>query len=224
MMNELQQIQKSDLDFCLVTKKLGKIEAVRSSNNNLISIPTIDPEVKAALKTTSTSRAEFATALETKPRTGAEFATALKAKFNGTRPIAEDIIFATLNWRDLKLGRNCLKIQHLRNFKDRRKPYYSTSIVNRSAEPIRIDRFGTYIKIGQTLVLHTITGGFFSHQQFQEWYGLEQSEWIEPGQTVIDPNSHSHLGTHWAYFGTTASGHKFVASSAWNGKAWWQLW
>jgi hypothetical protein len=224
MMNELQQMQKSDLDFCLVTKRLGKIETAELSNNKLMSIPTIDPEVTAALKTTSTSKAEFATALETKPRTGAEFAAALKAKFDGVRPIAEDIIFATLDWRDLKPGKNYLAIRHLRNFKDRQKPYYSTNVINRSSEPIRIDRFGTYIKIGRTLVLHTITGGFFSHQQFQEWYGLAQAEWIEPGQTVIDPNSHSHLGTHWAYFCTTASGRKFVASSAWNGKSWWQLW
>jgi hypothetical protein len=224
MMNELQQMQKSDLDFCLVTKKLGKIGAVESSNSNLMSFPTARAELGAVLRSKSTTRAELATALQPKSATGAEFAAALKAKFNGSRPIAEDIIFATLDWRDLKPGKNYLAIRHLRNFKDRQKPYYSTNVINRSSEPIRIDRFGTYIKIGRTLVLHTITGGFFSHQQFQEWYGLAQAEWIEPGQTVIDPNSHSHLGTHWAYFCTTASGRKFVASSAWNGKSWWQLW
>ncbi len=226
-MNELKQrqkMQKLDLDVCLVTQKLGKIEAAESSYSNLVSASTIESEFATTLVAKSTIESEFVTTLIAKPSTGAAFATALKAKFNGARPIAEDIIFATLDWSDLKLGRSCLAVQHLRNFKNRQKPYYSTSVINRSAEPVRIDRFGTYIKIGKTLVLHTITGGFFSHQQFQEWYGLAQSEWIEPGETVIDPNSHSHLGIYWAYFGTTASGRKFVAGSAWNGKPWWQLW
>ena len=158
------------------------------------------------------------------PANGCEFATALKARADGLRPIVEDVIFATLDWADLEAGKSWLEIQHDRNHEDRQKPYYATSITNRSTEKIRIDRFGTYIQTGKTLVLHSITGGFFSCQQFQEWYNLGNSEWLEPGQVVGDPNNHSNLGVYWAYFGTTASGKQFVAGAPWSEKPWWQLW
>jgi hypothetical protein len=158
------------------------------------------------------------------PANGCEFATALKARADGLRPIVEDVIFATLDWADLEAGKSWLEIQHDRNREDRQKPYYATSITNRSTEKIRIDRFGTYIQTGKTLVLHSITGGFFSCQQFQEWYNLGNSEWLEPGQVVGDPNNHSNLGVYWAYFGTTASGKQFVAGAPWSEKPWWQLW
>lgn len=152
---------------------------------------------------------------------GWKFAAEIKAKFDGSRPVVEDRIFATVEQADLKAGRDWLKIEHFCQREDRGKPYYSTKITNRSSARVRIDRFGTFMQTGKTLVLHTITGGFFSRQQFQEWYDLGQSQWIEPGQTVTDPNNHSNLGVYWAYFGTTANGEEFVAGAAWNGKRWW---
>jgi hypothetical protein len=63
-----------------------------------------------------------------------------------------------------------------------------------------------------------------SAQQFQEWYELGASEWIEPGQVVTDPNNHSNLGVYWTYSGTTANGQKFIAGAVWKGKAWWKFW
>jgi hypothetical protein len=155
---------------------------------------------------------------------GRDFAMAIKAKFDGSRPTVEDVIFATLERSDLKLGKHWLKIEHCVNPEARNKPYYSTKITNRSTQRIRIDRFGSYIKVGKTLVLHSITGGFFSRQQFQQWYGLGDSQWLEPGQTVIDPNNHSQIGVYWGYSFTTANGAKFVAAAAWKGKPWWQMW
>jgi hypothetical protein len=146
------------------------------------------------------------------------------SKLGEAGSMLENIKLATsLDWADLTAGKSWLEIQHRRNPEDRRKPYYLTRITNRSSEPIRIDRFGTYTRSGKILVLHSITGGFFSRQQFQEWYDLK-TEWIDPGQVVSDPNNHSKLGVYWAYFGTTASGNQFVAGSPWNGKPWWQLW
>ncbi len=154
---------------------------------------------------------------------GQQFAAALKAKYDGSRPIVEDVIFATLELADLKAGKSWLEISH-HSHPGSDKPYYATTITNRSDRSIRIDRFGTYIQKGKTLVLHSLTGGFLSAQQFQERYELGTSEWIEPGQVVTDPNNHSNLGVHWAYAGTTADGKKFVAGAAWIGKRWWQLW
>jgi hypothetical protein len=189
-------MRKSNLDLGSNTSKLGEIGTDKSGKSRL----------------------------EHTDAKGLLFASAIKAKSDGSRPIVEDVIFATLDWADLKVGKNFLDIQHHRNRKDRQKPYYSTSITNRSTEKIRIDRFGTYTQKGQLLVLHSITGGFFSRQQFQEWYDLGQSEWIDPGQVVTDSNNHSNLDAYWGYFGTTASGERFVAGAPWHGKSWWQLW
>jgi hypothetical protein len=149
----------------------------------------------------------------------------LGAKSDEPVGMIENVIIATFDRADLNVGKSFLDIQHCRNLEDRHKPYYSTKITNRSTQKIRIDRFGTYTKRGDLLVLHSITGGFFSCQQFQEWYDLGQSQWIEPGQVVTDPNNHSNLGVYWTYFATTASGEKFVAGAAWLGiKPWWKLW
>lgn len=194
MNEQLQETGKLNLSLCMTTSKLNE---------------TVNPTYSR---------------LEPTPASGLLFATAIKAKADGTRPIVEDVIFATLDRADLKVGKSFLEIQHCSNPEDRQKPYYSTSITNICPEKIRIDRFGTYIQTGKTLVLHSITGGFFSGQQFQEWYDLGKSQWIEPGQVVGDPNNHSNLDVYWAYFGTTASGKQFVAGSSWNGKPWWQLW
>jgi hypothetical protein len=196
MNQQLQHKRELDFGFGMATSKFNRVEVVNSDRSKLDR---------------SSDR-------------GLQFATAIKAKHDGSRPIIEDVIFATVDRIDLEVGKSWLSVNHHSNFEDRHKPYYSTSITNQSTEAIQIDRFGTYIQKGKTLVLHSITGGFFSSQQFQEWYQLGESNWIEPGQIVTDPNSHSQLGVYWAYFGTSASGQKFVAGSAWNGKPWWQLW
>jgi hypothetical protein len=197
MNQQLQQIGKLNLDLRVTTSKFDRVRIVNSARNERFD------------------------RTQTK---GWEFVKAIEAKFDGSRPIAEDVIFATLEPTALKAGRSWLDIQHRRNPEARQKPYYATSITNRSTERIRIDRFGTYVLIGKTLVLHSITGGFFGRQQFQEWYNLGESQWIEPGQTVTDPNNHSNLGVYWAYLCTTDSGKEFVAGAAWNGKPWWKFW
>jgi hypothetical protein len=196
MNDRLQQMRKLNLDLGTTTSKLGEIGTEKSNKSRL----------------------------EHTDAKGLLFASAIKAKSDGSRPIIEDVIFATLDWAELKVGNRIVDIHHCNTPENRQKPYYSTSITNRSTEKIRIDRFGTYIQKGNTLVLHSITGGFFSSQQFQEWYDLGNSSWIEPGQVVTDPNNHSNLGSYWGYFGTTASGKKFVAGAPWNGKSWWKLW
>jgi hypothetical protein len=177
-----------------------------------------DKPIESGTITSSKSRLEYTDAKSLL------LGSALEVKSDESIGMIEDVIFATLDWADLNVGKSFLDIHHCRNREDRHKPYYSTKITNRSTQKIRIDRFGTYTKIGDLLVLHSITGGFFSCQQFQEWYDLGQSQWIEPGQVVTDPNNHSNLGVYWAYFATTANGEKFVAAAQWNGRSWWKLW
>jgi hypothetical protein len=146
---------------------------------------------------------------------------------------SQSLIFATLNLEDLTVGKNFLDVKHYYPADARDKPYYTTSLTNRSGEKIRIDRFACYTQHDDFLALHTMTGGFFSAQQFIEWYNLdgenaglgEGDGWIAPGAVVSDPNNHSNLGVYWAYFGTTASGQTFVTGAPWLGaKPWWQLW
>jgi hypothetical protein len=138
---------------------------------------------------------------------------------------SESLIFATLNLKELAVGKDFLEIEHFYPRDARNRPYYSTSLTNRSSEKIRIDRFASYSQQDDLLILHTMSGGFASAQQFIEWYNLEEDEWIEPQEVVTDPNNHSNLGVYWAYFGTTESGKTFVAGAPWlGGKPWWQLW
>jgi hypothetical protein len=160
-------------------------------------------------------------------------ASVLKRLVDNDLPLVEpqpfdrhiDLIFASIELTELKFGNTLLQIQHSTERTNRHKPYYSTTITNRSTEKIRIDRFGTYIRKGKALVLHSITGGYFSTQQFQEWYDVGGDGWLEPGRSVTDPNNHSNLDLYWAYTCTTASGRQFTAGTPWRGgKSWWQIW
>jgi hypothetical protein len=150
---------------------------------------------------------------------GAKFAMALKARATGMRSIVDNTAFASLKLADLKAGNKILKIRHRQPAADRDRLYYSSSLTNRSSERVRIDRFGSYIRQGKTLILHSLTGGCYDRQQFRAWYDVD-GEWLEPSQTVIDRSGHSHPGTYWVYFGTTASGQSFSAGSAWK-NGWW---
>jgi hypothetical protein len=195
MDRQLQQPHKLSLDLCMTTSKFSQIGMANS------------PTSKSAPQ----------------QENGLPLATAFQDKADRSERSGADILADPLKLADLKVGKNWLEIQHSNYGRDRHKPYYSTNITNRSPEKIRIDRFGTYARQGDSLVLYSITGGLFGAQQFQEWYELGDSSWIEPGQVVADPNNHSKLGVYWVYFGTTVSGQQFVAGSRWNGKPWWQL-
>jgi hypothetical protein len=195
MNEQLQTERKLDLEACMATSKLHRrIEMVNLGEHQLNRSQT--PDLPSQL--------------------------AIEVAVEQDLPIVNTI--DTVSFADLKAGKSFLDIKHHGEPGDPPKPYYSTSITNRSAEKLRIDRFATFTQVNNALVLYSITGGLFSAQQFQEWYELGDNSWIEPGQVVIDPNNHSHLGVYWTYFGTTASGAKFVAGAPWLGKPWWQLW
>ena len=70
----------------------------------------------AVCMTTSLDRHVIATAKRGKVATdktkGQQFAAALKAKYDGTRPLIEDVIFATVELGDLQAGKSYLEISH----------------------------------------------------------------------------------------------------------------
>jgi hypothetical protein len=147
MSNQLPEMHKLDLDLCLMTSKLGGIETVNASHSRLAP-KSVD---------------NLPTLIAIRPQADSDVS------------MIKDIGLETLDWAKLAAGKSWLEIQHGCNPEDRQKPYYATSITNRSTEKIRIDRFGTYTRSGKTLILHSITGGFFSAHQFQAWYELGEN-------------------------------------------------
>lgn len=88
--------------------------------------------------------------------------------------------------------------------------YFGTWVENQSAEPVRILKFGAYRWCeGDRFELNTISNTWFTAEQFRNWYGLTQSEWIEPGQAA-DPNNYGS-GALCAYWCESAQGDKFIA-------------
>jgi hypothetical protein len=204
MNEQLQTEGKSNLEDCMAASKLGQSQNLDLGEQPSVDRASVDPKTLPS---------------EPLAQTIATIVQPQQVEKNS------HLMFASLELSALKIGKSLLDIQHRSDAGQRRKPYYATSITNRSTEQIRIDKFSTYVRTGKVLVLHSITGGCFSAQQFQEWYDLDRREWLEPGQTVTDPNNHSNLGVYWVYFGTTASGREFVTGAAWTGgKSWWRLW
>lgn len=72
-------------------------------------------------------------------------------------------------------------------------------------------RFGGYSPQEDGWVLNNATGAFYTSDEFANWYGLCDAEWIVPGQTVIDRNNYGGRPTLWAYHCEFDDGTKFVA-------------
>ena len=82
---------------------------------------------------------------------------------------------------------------------------YETRVVNKSQAPIRITHFGAYTKRGETWTLNTIVEGFFTAQQFQEWYGVPADGWLVPGASGADRENYGP-NCLWVYFYETRDG------------------
>lgn len=125
---------------------------------------------------------------------------------------------------NLEVGNKLLKVVH-KKVTERRKNYYSTTLINLSSDKIRVKKFAGYGHRHGIYVLNTITGAYFSEQQFQEWYGVDEDGWIKPGQMVTDPNNYSSSNGYWVYFCVTESGKEFVAGALFPAATcWWKLW
>lgn len=88
---------------------------------------------------------------------------------------------------------------------------YATWFTNTSAHKLRVLKFGGYVPEGRKYRLHTISGTFFTAEQFRNWYGMD-SDWIMPGQTVCDPNNYGGAGFLWAYWCETSEGERFIVA------------
>jgi hypothetical protein len=113
---------------------------------------------------------------------------------------------------DLKEGRNYIEVKYGRSaLKPNDASHYSTTLTNISGKRIKVLRFAGYALTPGGWKLHTVTGGFYSAQEFREWYGLGPKEWIGPGESATDPNNYGSPPVLWAYYCRTEDGQEFVA-------------
>lgn len=98
--------------------------------------------------------------------------------------------------------------------KHRRTPdgqrLYATTVANQGREPIRVTHFAAYVEVGGGWQLRTITDGFFTAEQFTEWYGAPADGWIAPGGSVVDPENYGEA--LWVYYFETHLGQTGMAA------------
>lgn len=124
----------------------------------------------------------------------------------------------------LDVGNKILKISHKKEIHERRKGYYSTTLINLSQHKVKVTKFSAYSYYKGMYVLSTITGGYFNEQQFNEWYNIDRDGWIKSGQTVKDPNNYGSENTYWVYFFINEIGQKFVAGGLFEKqRSWWNF-
>jgi hypothetical protein len=91
--------------------------------------------------------------------------------------------------------------------------HYSTSIHNVSDKKLRVTRFAAFTKSGAVFRLNTISGDYFSADEFISWYGAPQDGWIPPETTVTDPNNYGGGNGYWVYYFETEDGKRFAAGA-----------
>jgi len=116
--------------------------------------------------------------------------------------------------QDLETGKHFIEVTYGQSTAQPTSPHhYSTTLTNISDQRIRILRFAGYCETPRGWEMNTVTGKFFSAEEFVQWYGLGTNEWIEPGSSVIDPNNYGGPPALWAYYGETESGVRFLAGA-----------
>lgn len=113
---------------------------------------------------------------------------------------------------DLVEGRKYIQVTYGRSvLRPQDRNHYSTKLTNISEKRVRVLRFAGYIRMPQGWRLNTVTGTFYSALEFREWYGLAQDEWVEPSQSVTDPNNYGSPPVLWAYYCQAEDGKEFIA-------------
>ncbi len=111
---------------------------------------------------------------------------------------------------DLKEGESLVRVAFGKSTSEpSSRDHYSTTLSNLSGKRVRVLKFAGYTKSGNGFSLNTITSRFFTAEDFKEWYG-QKGEWIEPGQSVTDPNNYGSPPVLWAYYCEAEGGKKFL--------------
>lgn len=111
---------------------------------------------------------------------------------------------------DLKEGRSLLRVEFGKSTSNPgSRDHYSTTLTNVSGRRVRVLKFAGYTKDGNGFYLNTITSRFFTAEDFKEWYG-QRGEWIDPGQSLTDPNNYGSPPVLWAYYCQAEGGNAFL--------------
>jgi hypothetical protein len=117
-----------------------------------------------------------------------------------------------LRLTDLKEGQKYIQVKYGRSgVQPHDRSHYSTTLTNISEQRIRVLRFAGYTKGPEGWRLNTVTGTFYSAEEFWNWYELGQKEWIGPGESVTDPNNYGSPPMLWVYFCQAEDGKEFIA-------------
>jgi hypothetical protein len=107
-------------------------------------------------------------------------------------------------------GLRLVDVSHGPTAKPKTAHHYRTALRNLSDEPVRVVKFGGFAEADGRYVLNTVTGQFFTADEFVSWYGAPADGWIPPGMEVSDPDNYGGSPSLWAYYCETKSGQKFV--------------
>ncbi len=118
----------------------------------------------------------------------------------------------TLTLDRLESGQHFIEITYGPSDKpaDESHSYYSTSLKNISSRKIQITMFGGYRATPTSWQLASVTGDFYTDDDFKDWYG-QKTQWLLPGEAVCDNANWGRPPVLWAYFGITDTGEAFVA-------------
>ncbi len=111
---------------------------------------------------------------------------------------------------DLKAGQSLVRVTFGKSTsKPGTNDHYSTTLTNGSQKRVRVLKFGGYRKSGKVFALSTIYNRFFTAEEFKEWYG-QRNDWIDPGESVTDPNNYGRPPMLWAYYCEVEGSEKFL--------------
>lgn len=134
--------------------------------------------------------------------------TFLEPKAGPKEPLALDSV-------QMELGKVVCQVRHSRFRKNEDgRPIYATTLRNISSQPIRIQKFAGFGRVREKYVLSTVTGVYFTAEQFISWYAVPEDGWIAPGAEVTDDSNYGRGNGIWAYFGVTRDGNYFIAAES----------
>lgn len=91
-----------------------------------------------------------------------------------------------------------VEIKNIPSLYHNREERYCTRIRNTGAVPFKINRFAAFHMLDGRYVISTITGDWYTCEQFRNWFNQSQ-EWINPGEQVADQDNYGYGIGYWVF-------------------------